>query len=298
MSQRIHYTHCPVCGSDRINEVLTAVDHTVTKETFAIWQCADCSLRFTQDIPDAASIGPYYKSEEYISHTNTSKGLVNKIYQLVRKKTMDNKRKLVEKYTGLTKGSLLDMGCGIGTFLHTMKEGGWQVTGLEPDADARKAGEQLYAIDILPADHFQLLSPASFDAITLWHVLEHVHALHEYVEQLKQLLKPGGRLFIAVPNYTSKDAAAYKGHWAAYDVPRHLYHFSPKAIDTLMSRHGLRVGAYLPMRYDSYYISLLSNKYRTGRSGWLSAVWNGWASNRQAAADIKKSSSVIYVIEK
>ncbi len=273
-------------------------DYTVSRECFAIWECGSCTLRFTQDVPGAGSIGPYYKSEDYISHSNTSRGLVNKLYQLVRRRTMLQKKKLVQKATGLSHGTLLDMGCGVGTFLHTMKEGGWQVTGLEPDADARKAGETLYGLSILPADVFERLPAESFDAITLWHVLEHVHDLQGYIRKLNSLLKPGGKLFIAVPNYTSKDAQAYGEYWAAYDVPRHLYHFSPLSLDTLMKRNGLKVERFLPMWYDSFYISLLSSKYKNGHSRWLEAVRHGLASNLTAFKDVKKCSSVIYVISR
>src|SRR5688572_30196031 len=138
MNNRVHYSHCPVCSSSSINPLLTVKDYTVSKEEFVIWQCGACTLRFTQDVPDAESIGAYYQSEDYISHTNTSKGLVNQLYQRVRKLTLEQKAKLIQEVTGLTKGSLLDVGCGIGAFVHTMKTKGWQAEGLEPDANTRR----------------------------------------------------------------------------------------------------------------------------------------------------------------
>lgn len=296
MPDRIHYTNCPVCNSTLLKPVLNATDYTVSKEAFAVWECSDCTLRFTQDVPDSAHIGPYYKSEDYISHTNTSKGLVNKIYQTVRHRTIRNKRKLIERATGLSGGKLLDIGCGVGTFLHAMQEHGWTVTGLEPDAEARQVAAKLYNLQVQEIGELETLPAATYDVITLWHVLEHVHQLHDYIERLRELLKPGGTLLIAVPNYTSRDAAVYGPYWAAYDVPRHLYHFSPASIDRLMAQHNMTVVTHKPMWYDSFYIALLSSKYKNGKSNWVGAAWQGLRSNLKASGDVRRCSSVIYMI--
>jgi 2-polyprenyl-3-methyl-5-hydroxy-6-metoxy-1,4-benzoquinol methylase len=107
---------------------------------------------------------------------------------------MIKKRKLVEKCTGIKSGNLLDVGSGTGSFVNEMKQNGWLVTGLEPDKEARKTAGQLYSIELADAKAFYQLSPGSFDAITLWHVLEHVHDLSVYVEQLRILLSEKGRL--------------------------------------------------------------------------------------------------------
>ena len=293
----VHYTHCPVCGSADIHFALSAKDYTVSNGSFEIFACNDCSLRFTQDVPDAESIGDYYKSENYISHTNTSKGFINQLYQSVRSKTMKQKAAIITNQTGKQKGALLDIGCGTGTFLHTMQQTGWDVTGLEPDADARKNALDLYGIHAKQPDELFSLPEKSFDAITMWHVLEHVHTLQEYVEQIKKLLKPGGKIIVAVPNYTSKDEKIYQQYWAAYDVPRHLYHFSPKAMKTLMELHQLKVAKMLPMWYDSFYVSMLSSKYKNGRTNYIGACWNGLLSNIHAMNHPEYCSSVIYIIE-
>ncbi|MCX6316825.1 MAG: class I SAM-dependent methyltransferase [Bacteroidetes bacterium] len=298
MASTVHYTHCPVCGSAAFQKALTAKDHTVSGETFIILHCNECTLRFTQDAPDAASAGPYYKSENYISHTNTSKGLINRLYQSVRKRTLKHKRKLIARALGIQKGSLLDVGSGTGAFVQHMQQHGWQVNGLEPDADARQVAKTVNKVELEDISRFYELAPHEFDAISLWHVLEHVHDLHPYVQQLKNLLKMNGRLFIAVPNYTSKDAAVYQENWAAYDVPRHLYHFSPRSMQVLMEKNGLKLLEYKPMWYDSFYISLLSSKYKNGKANLLGAFTNGLRSNINAWGDVKKCSSVIYVIDK
>jgi 2-polyprenyl-3-methyl-5-hydroxy-6-metoxy-1,4-benzoquinol methylase len=294
----IHYTHCPVCGSTELESVLRVKDYTVSGDTFPVVECRSCSLRFTQDVPDASSIGPYYKSEDYISHTNTAKGLVNRLYHLVRKRTLASKRKLVTKQTGLSKGKLLDIGSGTGAFLAEMNHHGWETTGLEPDAGARQVALQHYQVNLQDMNALAGLPAGSYDAVTLWHVLEHVHELHATVRQFHRVLKDTGKLIIAVPNYTSPDAALYNEYWAAYDVPRHLYHFSPRSMQVLMEKNGLQIQHYKTMWYDPFYIAMLSSKYKNGKISWLGSVWNGLRSDLAAMKDVKRSSSVIYIINK
>ena len=294
----IHYTDCPSCHSTNIAPALTATDHTVSRKEFGIWECADCHLRFTQDVPDAASIGPYYRSDDYISHTNTSKGLVNRLYLFVRKHTLSEKRRLILAATRARQGKLLDIGAGTGAFAAHMREHGWDVTGLEPDEFTRERAATLHKVQLEPVENLYSLPPDHYDVITLWHVLEHVHDLHPYLEQLTKLIKRDGRIFIAVPNYTAYDATVYKGYWAAYDVPRHLYHFSPDAIEKLLAGHGLHLQVSQPMWYDSFYISMLSEKYRNGKGSLLKAVRTGAISNMRAFIDKSKCSSLIYVVGK
>ncbi len=277
---------------------MDAKDHTVSHEPFSIWHCSSCLHRFTQDAPEGAALGRYYKSDAYISHSNTKKGLVNKLYLMIRRITLQSKARLVTRVTGKQQGALLDVGAGTGAFAATLQQQGWQVTGLEPDADARANGAQLHGITLQPIEQLFSLPAASFDAITLWHVLEHVQDLHGYMERFHALLRPGGALLIAVPNYTSHDADIYRKYWAAYDVPRHLHHFSPGSMQRLLEQHGLAVESHRPMWFDSFYISMLSEKYKTGADHLFRAFRNGWASNRRAARDARLCSSVIYLIRK
>lgn len=293
----ITYSSCPACGAATIEKKLTAKDHTVTGQRFEIWECAQCTLRFTQAVPDEASVGEWYRSENYISHTDTKEGFINRLYHAVRRRTLRQKRRLIEKQTGKTSGSLLDIGAGTGAFSNTMQQTGWQVKGLEPDAGTRAKANELYDLSLHKIDELFNLPAASFDAITMWHVLEHVHSLHAYIEQIKKLLKPGGKLFIAVPNYTSYDAKVYAGFWAAYDVPRHLYHFSPASMKLLLEKHGLVLHSVKPMWYDSFYISMLSEQYGKGGTNYISAVAVGFISNLISFFNRKKCSSVIYIAE-
>ncbi|MEO6219344.1 MAG: class I SAM-dependent methyltransferase [Ginsengibacter sp.] len=248
-------------------------------------------------MPGPEQIGSYYQSENYISHSNINRGFINKLYHQVRKRTLLQKGNLVENKTGRKQGNILDIGCGTGAFLNTMKKANWKVTGLEPDETARKKALDLYDLQLNTSEKLFSLPNESFDAITMWHVLEHVHDLHEYTNQVKSLLKPNGRLFVAVPNYTCFDEEIYKESWAAYDVPRHLYHFSPASMKELFYLHGFQVISMKPMWFDSFYVSMLSEKYKTGKPNFLRATLNGLESNSKAMVDVKKCSSVIYIAQ-
>lgn len=296
--ERITYSTCPCCGATDILPKITAIDHTVSKEKFEIWECNTCSARFTQNVPTQNFIGRYYQSADYISHTDTKKGLINSLYHLVRKRTLRQKQRLLEKITGMGKGTLLDIGAGTGAFASFMKNAGWRVTGLEPDEATRQRAAKIYNFSLQSTSELFDLPGSSFDVVTLWHVLEHVHALHEYMSQIQFVLKPGGKAFIAVPNYTSYDADLYKQHWAAYDVPRHLYHFSPESMKLLIEKHGMRLNGVKPMWFDSFYVCMLSEQYKNGRANNLQAFKNGLASNLQAVKDHRKCSSLIYIVEK
>ncbi|RYZ27806.1 MAG: class I SAM-dependent methyltransferase, partial [Sphingobacteriales bacterium] len=259
-------------------------DYSVSHELFEIWECGVCRLRFTQDVPDQQAIASYYQSPGYISHSNTKTGIVNKLYHLVRNVTLKQKRNLITSRTGLQRGNLLDIGAGAGTFAAFMKQSGWSVTGVEPDATTRGKAFENYGINLLASDELFQLVPQTYNAITMWHVLEHVHDLHGYLEQIKKLLKPGGVLFIAVPNYTSDDATRYGERWAAWDVPIHLYHFSPASMKRLLTKHGLKLKSVKPMWFDSFYVSLLSEKYKTGHENLVGGFVSGFMSNMKAAS--------------
>lgn len=297
MPEIIHYQSCPICNSADIQLQLTAKDYTVSQENFDVWHCMGCQARFTQDIPVESEIGAYYQAEEYISHTNTSKGIVNKLYQLVRNYTLKQKLKLINTLTARSSGKLLDIGCGTGDFLGTMKAGGWDVLGLEPDGGARKLAKENHNLETHSPEKLFDLPENQFDVVTMWHVLEHVHRLHEYAEQIKSILKPNGTLIVAVPNYQSKDAEIYQAHWAAYDVPRHLYHFSHTSIQKLFEQHGMTVQQMKHMVFDSFYVSLLSEKYKNGKLRLVPAFLNGFRSYTHAAGSPERCSSIIYVIQ-
>ena len=283
---------CPVCGGVATELFLACKDHTVSKSSFEIVECKNCGFAYTSPRPIESELGKFYESEEYISHSNTSKGIVSNLYQRVRKHTLAKKLELINSVG--KKGALLDIGCGTGEFLNTMKSGGWETIGIEPSPSARKQGVENYNLDVREEKELENFPPNSFNVITMWHVLEHVPHLLERVQKLKDLLKYDGVLIIAVPNRNSHDAKHYGEYWAAYDVPRHLYHFRAQDMRTLMGVVGFEVEKILPMKFDSYYVSMLSEKCKTGSNNLISAVWTGWISNLKAGAE--GSSSLIYII--
>lgn len=298
MSKVINYTNCPCCGSSNISSLISAKDYTVSNEIFEIVKCNNCTAAFTQNIPIQNEIGKYYQSTNYISHSDTQEGLISKLYHKVRNITLDKKKKLILKHTQKQSGNLLDIGAGTGAFVHTMKLAQWNVLGLEPDDIAIANAKNKYNIVLQNPENLFQQNSQSFDAITLWHVLEHIHTLQQYLQQFHNILKTDGKLFIAVPNYTSYDAKYYKQFWAGYDVPRHLYHFSPESMTMLAAKNNFKVVKTYAMWFDSTYVAMLSEQYKTGKQNFIKALFIGMLSNLKSVFNNKKCSSVIYVLEK
>ena len=286
---------CPVCTGTDIDKFLSVKDHSISGEVFNITMCKSCGFRFTNPTPSEDSIGKYYQSENYISHSDTNKGIINKLYHLVRKQSLKSKLSLVNKASS-KKGNLLDIGCGTGYFLQACKENGWMIDGMEPDPSARTLAEKNTNQEIYK-DLFSIKEENKYDVITLWHVLEHVHKLNESIQHIHKLLKEKGTLIIAVPNCLSYDSSIYGEYWAAYDVPRHLYHFTPDDMDKLLKRHKFTRTDIQPMIFDSFYVSMLSDKYKFGKTNYIRAFLNGFKSNRKASSD-KNYSSLIYIFKK
>ncbi len=230
---KIHTTICPVCGSVEIEHFLSCKDYLTTKEQFEICKCKVCSFAFTQDFPVESEIGRYYDAPEYVSHSDTHKGLINFLYHQVRKISLRSKARLVSKYAEIKKGMLLDIGSGTGYFMNKMKERKWIVTGVEISEDARKYAKQKFGIDSQASEYLYEIPCKTKDVITMWHVLEHLEHLNRVLEYIQGVLKDNGTLVVALPNKDSLDARHYGEFWAAYDVPRHLWHFSPADFEHL-----------------------------------------------------------------
>ncbi len=287
-------TQCPVCHAGLFQEYLTCTDYTVSHQEFKLVICMSCGLAFTNPRPEEKDIGAYYQSEDYISHSDTTKGLIHKMYQAVRRYTLKKKYQLIQQR--VHPNHILDIGCGTGAFLSVCKQNSVNVTGIEPNAGAREAAVRHYGLNVYEPAHIRNFPDGSFDVITMWHVLEHIYDVTGQVRHLKRLLKPGGFLFIALPNRESYDAEHYGRFWAAYDVPRHLFHFTRNNVSDLFGRYGMIVTERIPMKFDAYYVSLLSEKYRTGRIRYGRAFLNGMQSNRKAKKSDRNYSSLIYII--
>jgi 2-polyprenyl-3-methyl-5-hydroxy-6-metoxy-1,4-benzoquinol methylase len=252
----------------------------------------------TSPRPAETDLGKYYLSEDYISHNNEAKSLIDKIYLQARNYTLAWKRKLIIAHTKRTENKLLDYGCGTGAFIQATTKDNWQSFGVEPSQEARNQATRLTQSPIHKS--LEELKNHSFDAITLWHVLEHVPDLNELLQKLKSVLADNGTMFIAVPNHSSWDGKNYKEHWAGYDVPRHLWHFSHQTMKRLVENNGLKLQQIIPMKLDSFYISLLSEKYKKGKTtipGMINAFINGLKSNILAKRN-GQYSSLIYIVRK
>ncbi len=272
-----------------LNTKLTCKDYTVSEEYFQLKYWDEYDMLVTYPQPKLDELDSYYESEDYISHTDSKATLVDKIYQSVKRIMLNKKLEIVSSFNQ-NKGSLLDVGAGTGDFLNAAKNDGWSISGVEPNSKARSLANQK---SILLVEDINQLPTQKYDVITLWHVLEHVPNLFEYIETLKSLLKENGILIIAVPNYKSYDATYYKEFWAAYDVPRHLWHFSSKGIKKLFAQFNFKLENTLPMTYDAYYVSLLSEKYKNSSFQKLKALKTGFLSNLKAKHS-GEYSSLIY----
>jgi SAM-dependent methyltransferase len=273
-------------------------DHFVSKEVFALEQCEDCGFVFTQDYPEESAIGRYYESEEYISHSNTSKGIINKLYQISRNIMLRKKSSFIESITGLKSGTLLDIGSGTGYFADFMQGKGWRVKGIEISGDARNFSKENFGLEVYEPSEIGKLEPATFDCITLWHVLEHFQDPEKYMQDIMKLLKPEGTCVIALPNSDSFDARKYKEFWAAWDVPRHLWHFSPSTFRRFAENSGFEMIRMKRLPLDVFYISSISEKYKGSKlhfiKGMITGIWFWLLSS----FDISGSSSLIYVLRK
>lgn len=292
------HTSCPVCKSTNLKSLLSCKDYTVSGEIFFIEVCQNCQTAITQNMPDITEIGRYYQSENYISHSNTKKGLVNTIYHVVRSYMLGKKQQLVETTTRKKSGTVLDIGCGTGYFLDTLQQTGWTTQGIEADEKARQFASTQFNLQVFAPEKLSTLPSASFDVVTLWHVLEHIHDLGLYMSEIHRILKPDGVLIIAVPNYDSYDAKHYKELWAAWDVPRHLWHFTPKSLSFLAQRFKFQLQNHYLMPFDSFYVSLLSEKYKKNSLALVAGFWHGFLSLLKAWKNPKHASSVIYVMKK
>jgi SAM-dependent methyltransferase len=285
---------CPVCGESKFNNFYICKDHVVSGESFALSACENCGLVFTNPRPVIDLIGNYYESRDYIPHSDKV-SLLNSAYRFFRNFNNRNKIEVVSRFS--EKGKMLDVGCGMGNFLNYSLKQGWEVTGVEPAEPARQAAEQLLGKNIY-SDIREIPENLKFNVISFWHVLEHIYDIKGVIDHAKNMLTKNGKIAIALPNNESFDARFYKEYWAAFDVPRHLYHFNINSFTYFIKNCGLKIIETLPMKIDAYYVSLLSEKNKFNTKNWLKAIINGYKSNSYAKNNQNNFSSLIYIIKK
>jgi 2-polyprenyl-3-methyl-5-hydroxy-6-metoxy-1,4-benzoquinol methylase len=288
-------TSCYCCGTNNFSEYLKAKDNYGADE-FIITACNNCGFKFTNPRPTENTIAPYYAYNAYMSHNSHSKSMLSFVYRLARKYMMGKKLRLIKNHVGSYNFSMLDFGCGTGDFLAYCNKNGIETQGYETDENARKIATEVNNVNAYSPQQINDIPAQKYDAISLWHVLEHIHKLDEQIELFKKWLKPEGLVFIAVPNSESYDAKYYKQNWDALDVPRHLYHFSPAPLKLLMEKHSFKFEAKYPLILDAFYISMRSEWHKgTGKLPALfKAIINGIKSNN-AAKKTGDYSSLIYV---
>lgn len=285
--------NCPICNSIDLTKDISVIDHFSTQEEFTLLKCSSCDFKITFPQPDEYEFGKYYDSSKYISHSDNSDGIINKLYRQVKKFTILSKKRLIEGFA--PNKNILDIGCGSGDFIGFLKQHNWQISGVEPSKDGSEMCMKKY--NFSPYKELKEIQENQFGTITLWHVLEHVETLDDYFTFFKTHLHEKGKLIIALPSFKSFDAKHYGSYWAAYDVPRHLWHFSPKSIEKLASQKGFKQIAVFPMWFDSFYVSMLSEKYKSG-GNIFKAILVGLYSNIQFLLNRHSCSSQIYIFEK
>ncbi len=284
---------CPLCSSEDIMHYGKTKDYFFTQEEFSITKCQQCYFVFTNPVPK--NLSAYYNTPEYLSHNTKNGGIISKVYSFLRFINIKRKYNLISLYC--KKGNILDIGSGTGELLSYFNKNGWDTTGIEPNENARKFSKINYNIEVYNENKLDDFGLKSFDVITMWHVLEHVPDLHKRLSQISKIIKDNGTLVFALPNLNSPDSIKYKGYWSALDVPRHLHHFTQQSFEKLISYHNLRLVHAEPMKFDSYYVSMLSEKYMKNKFYYFSAIYNGFISNMKAKKN-NNYSSMIFVVKK
>ncbi len=289
---------CLVCGSADHDTLFTARDHLVSGESFQIKKCNACGFVFTAEPPDEKDISKYYISEEYISHSDKKQSLTDHIYHLARNFMLKKKHSLVLKVSGRKTGVLLDIGSGTGYFADFMSRKGWSTTGIEISESARQYSISRFGITVVPPAGISEIKDGSVDCVTLWHVLEHLYDPDLWMREIRRVLIDDGKCILALPNIKSADAGWFGNEWAALDVPRHLWHFSPETLTRFIHKYGFILSEIKSMPLDIYYISALSYKNRGCRLPLLSGIAIGAFLTIRTLFCRNRASSLIYILSK
>ena len=289
-------SNCPVCSGDNLLKKLECIDHSTSKEKFTIVSCETCDFTFTNPRPKDESIGEYYKSNMYISHTNNTNGLFNWMYHTVRSYAIGTKINLLKSKS--KNKNHLDIGCGTGEFLNACQKAGFNTKGIEPSKIAREQAIKHFNLSVSETTNLDQYKNNQFDSISMWHVLEHVPTLNETIEDFNRVLSDDGIVIVAVPNHESWDAKYFKEFWAGWDVPIHLWHFSKTSIEKIFLKYDFRLIEKKPMLFDSFYVSLLSTEFKSGKKNFIKSFIIGLISNFIGTFTKRGCSSIIYVFEK
>ena len=288
-------SYCPICNNKNLSIKLKSCDYFLSQQPFNIVECNECGFLFTNPRPVESDAAQYYESEEYLSHNQEQKSLLNLMYKVVKSFTIKNKAFLIAKNSKDKK--ILDIGCGTGDFLNVLQKRGYDVIGVEPNKMARESAQAQYGLNIHSTISNDSIKENSVDIITMWHVLEHVYMLNESLMRIKKSLTNNGTLIVALPNPDSYDAKHYKRFWAAYDLPRHLYHFRKENVQILFEKYGFELQKIKPMIFDAFYVGILSERYKQNSMVYLKAFYRATLSNFKAFFGNRNYSSQIYIFK-
>lgn len=289
------HLRCPLCAHENLYFSFSTMDYFLSGEEFEVHQCISCGLLITNPFPDDVASMAYYQSQNYYSHPVKRQNLLAFFYQLIRKWNVASKTRLLKKYCG--SGKILDIGAGSGSFLKSCQNAGFTVMGIEKDQNARNYCITKLGLHVVSSELDSEIDESSQDVITLWHVLEHIHNLPDIIKRILMWMKPGAYLILALPNPESPDALFYGKYWAGWDVPRHLYHFSSDTMRFLGEKNSLLLVDIVPMRWDAYYVSILSEQYRGTSLAAFRGLYQGLISNFKAETS-GNFSSLTYVFQK
>ena len=279
----------------KLTKYISCKDHCVSGEFFCLYYDSDLQMLITSPAPKESEADRYYKGQVYQPHSHQQRTLFQKTYSLVRRFSIQQKLRKISKFIDNNK-RILDVGAGLGDFVHAADRKGWNCKGVEINSDAVQAANSKGKQFIFPMSYLNQIKAHSLSVITLWHVLEHLPEFELKIQTFKSLLSQEGRLVVAAPNFRSYDAKYFKNCWAAYDPPRHLWHFSQKSISLIFDKFDMEVESVSPMLFDAFYVSLLSTKYQSGKMRILKAFFVALLSNLKAFYT-GEYSSIIYVIK-
>ena len=267
-------------------------DYLVTGSSFEVRLDQQTQIAHTYPQPSEDELGKYYASEEYISHGNKKRSVIERVYAIAQKIMLKQKEQWLTKHSKQNK-RYLDFGCGTAALVQHLNQKNWEAYGVEPSEKARNFSivkERLYpSLEELPQK--------DFDVIALWHVLEHLSDPAKSLKAFYDRLDHQGHLFLALPNFNSYDAKYYENFWAAYDVPRHLWHFSAKGIIGLCEENGFEFVESKGLGLDAFYVSYLSERHQKNKVAFIKGMIVGCWSNLLALFT-QEYSSKLYVFKK
>lgn len=246
----MEYVRCQLCNSDDTSFLFSAKnsDDLEKEQIFNIVKCNNCSSVYTNPRPDRIEIGKYYPEDYYGTDNAPFNKLLGFVLGLFRKSRAREIASLI------TRGRILDIGCGQGEMLSFLKKRQWQVVGTEISAEVSRYGENLN-LEVIPKDLVKIKFPNNhFDVITSYNSLEHLPNPKEVLKECNRILKPGGWLIMVLPNFESIQAKVFKNNWFHLDVPRHYYHFSPLTLKKMLQLSGFEIKKvkHFSLEYNPY----------------------------------------------